>query len=239
MSSSDQNNSRESPPATSNRRRSSFVDMFNPRASMNGQNQGPRRLSITTLGLSAMPGAQSSPFNSMRGRTESVSSANSGSVDESPFEEDPASPNPNTSASVPATPFSRRMSLGAARTLGRGPTSAGGGGGQNGGNNGNGRVPGSSPSSVAFERKASASSPSGAAKSREGFDFAENLRARAERTSSISAGMFGGMGPQSPPMSHHRSRSIAMEPPKNEMPKQAARPDAFQERILKGDFYMD
>jgi hypothetical protein len=203
----------------------------------------------------------------MRARGESVSSANSGSVDESPFEEDTASPNPNTAASVPSTPFSRRMSFGAARTLGRnGPTSAGGGGGQNGGNNnGNGRAPGSSPSSVAFKNKASASSPSGAAKSRglscysfgslsptrrsfgnftdsygdtEGFDFAENLRARAER-SSISSGMFGGTGPQSPQMPHNRSKSVAMEPPKSELPKQTPRPDAFQERILKGDFYMD
>jgi hypothetical protein len=30
-----------------------------------------------------------------------------------------------------------------------------------------------------------------------------------------------------------------MEPPVREMPKEPKRPDAFQERILKGDFYMD
>ena len=48
----------------------------------------------------------------------------------------------------------------------------------------------------------------------EGFDFAENLRARAERKS-----------------------AAVLEPPR-ELPKPKA-PDAFQERILKGDFYMD
>lgn len=62
------------------------------------------------------------------------------------------------------------------------------------------------------------------------------MRARAER-SSISTGAFGGIQMNNQP--HNRSKSIAnMEPPKSELPKQA-RPDAFQERILKGDFYMD
>lgn len=39
-----------------------------------------------------------------------------------------------------------------------------------------------------------------------------------------------------------RSKSVAvMEPPVREMPKpkEQVRPDHFQERILKGDFYMD
>jgi hypothetical protein len=30
-----------------------------------------------------------------------------------------------------------------------------------------------------------------------------------------------------------------MEPPTRDIPKQPKMPDAFQERILKGDFYMD
>jgi hypothetical protein len=213
MSSSDQNNQRESPTAPT-RRRSSFVDMFNPRASLSqnlsqNQNPGPRRLSITTLGLSTLPGAQTSPFTTIRNRTESVSSANSGSVDESPFEDDAAgSPSQNTATSVPVTPFGRRMSFGAARAL-RGPSN-----GQNG------------------------ASPNG---QNEGFDFAEQMRQRAER-SSISSGTFGMTSPhQMQPAAHHRSKSVAtMEPPpKSELPKPATRPDAFQERILKGDFYMD
>lgn len=73
----------------------------------------------------------------------------------------------------------------------------------------------------------------------EGYDFAEKLRARAER-SSISNGYLAQVNP-SPPTSqpHQRSKSVAiMEPLKAETPKQQ-RPDAFQERILKGDFYMD
>lgn len=76
----------------------------------------------------------------------------------------------------------------------------------------------------------------------EGFDFAESLRARAER-SSISGGFSGFVANQQnnqQQLPHQRAKSVAtVEPPKAELPKQQARPDAFQERILKGDFYMD
>jgi len=45
---------------------------------------------------------------------------------------------------------------------------------------------------------------------------------------------------QSQPPLHQRAKSVAiMEPPVREMPKQPRVPDAMQERILKGDFYMD
>lgn len=69
----------------------------------------------------------------------------------------------------------------------------------------------------------------------EGYSFAENLRTRAERTS------MSGMRPMQPqPNPHQRAKSVAiMEPPVREMPKQSKVPDAMQERILKGDFYMD
>jgi hypothetical protein len=44
--------------------------------------------------------------------------------------------------------------------------------------------------------------------------------------------------PQAAP--HQRAKSFTvMEPPVREMPKQPRVPDAMQERILKGDFYMD
>jgi len=47
----------------------------------------------------------------------------------------------------------------------------------------------------------------------------------------------------SPSNQRDRAKSVAvMEPPAREMPKAAkeqVRPDHFQERILKGDFYMD
>lgn len=61
------------------------------------------------------------------------------------------------------------------------------------------------------------------------------MRTRAERHASISSAP----GRVSPPV-HQRAKSVAtMEPPIREMPKTAKAPDAFQERILKGDFYMD
>lgn len=78
----------------------------------------------------------------------------------------------------------------------------------------------------------------------EGFNWSENLRSRAERTASI-AGPSGGGGVGLPlgSQNHSRAKSIAtMEPPVREMPPQpraAKKPDHFQERILKGDFYMD
>ena len=70
----------------------------------------------------------------------------------------------------------------------------------------------------------------------EGYNFAENLRSRAER------GSMSGAPPMLSPGggTHQRAKSVAiMEPPAREMPKQPKVPDAMQERILKGDFYMD
>lgn len=72
-------------------------------------------------------------------------------------------------------------------------------------------------------------------KTGEGYNFAENLRNRAERTSVSSAHPIHSQAP-----THQRAKSVAiMEPPVREMPKQPKVPDAMQERILKGDFYMD
>ncbi|RYO58109.1 hypothetical protein AA0116_g8025 [Alternaria tenuissima] len=212
-------NGRNSPPLPSpdTRRRASvtsqtFQDLFGRSNSYVGQQQpssGPittaaanaqrRRLSLTTLGLGASPG-QTSPFlQTPRTRTESISSANSGSVDESPFEDDYA-PSTSASSSNPATPFVRRLSFGA-RAMRDVRQSNGGVGNPNG----------------------------------EGYNFAENLRSRAER-GSIS-GPSGMLSP-SPP-THQRAKSVTiMEPPAREMPKPKV-PDAMQERILKGDFYMD
>jgi hypothetical protein len=74
--------------------------------------------------------------------------------------------------------------------------------------------------------------------STEGFDFAENLRSRAERTSITGAAVNHLPPPQQIP--HQRAKSVAtMEPPKAQPVKQRAIPDAMGERILKGDFYMD
>ncbi|KAF1815847.1 hypothetical protein P152DRAFT_199422 [Eremomyces bilateralis CBS 781.70] len=157
------------------------------------QAQQRRRLSLTTVGLSGSP-TGSSPFSNMRSRGESLSSANSSTVDESPFEDADATA---ASASVPSTPFGRRMSFGARAMR---------------------------------ETRGSAGAVNG-----EGFNFADNLRTRAERSSISTAS--GPAAPSTVPP-HQRAKSVAvMEPP-----KEVAKPrtlDSTQERILKGDFYMD
>jgi hypothetical protein len=78
----------------------------------------------------------------------------------------------------------------------------------------------------------------------EGFSWSESLRSRAERTSSITAANAA-----KPAHHHHRALSVAdIPPPVREIPRTAPAPatvaaarvpDPFQERILKGDFYMD
>jgi hypothetical protein len=124
--SSDRNSPPLPSPTASGRRRSSiagqFVDLFGTRPSISGTSapatvQGPittaaaqaqqRRLSLTTVGLSGSPN-QTSPFGSVRSRGDSISSSNSGTVEESPFEEGDA-----PTSSVPTSPFARRMSFGA------------------------------------------------------------------------------------------------------------------------------
>ena len=74
----------------------------------------------------------------------------------------------------------------------------------------------------------------------EGFNWSDNFRNRAQR-SSIAA--QGGLGAPPAANNHGRAKSAAvMEPPPAAAmpkPKEQKRPDHFQERILKGDFYMD
>ena len=272
-----------------------FQDLFGRQNSIAGQPAGTqpypgpittaavnaqrRRLSLTTIGLSASPN-QTSPFQPSRPRTESISSANSGSVDESPFEDDFGPP--ASSASNPATPFARRLSFGArAMRDVRQSSSSGSVGNPNGRpsvhkasspptTRGRG-LSSSSPSfpsplpilvpaanSPAYLSRRSSSHPSVSLPHvveehlthhanlgehelthimypGEGYNFAENLRSRAERTS------ISGAHPMlSQPPAHQRAKSVTvMEPPAREMPKQPKVPDAMQERILKGDFYMD
>lgn len=289
-------------PGAAGRRRASFTaqtfqDLYGRQGSTGGQSNptqpypGPittaavnaqrRRLSITTVGLSASPN-QSSPFQHTRPRTESLSSANSGSVDESPFEDDPT---PSASSgSNPATPFARRLSFGA-RALRDVRQSNGSIGNSNGrpsvhhkasspptarGRGLSSSLSLSSRSStsdravspLALSSQHSASSSFSSfphviaeqytqhsnqtfreheltllfSHTGEGYNFAENLRSRAERTSMSGANPLH--SPQPPP--HQRAKSVTiMEPPAREMPKQPRVPDPMQERILKGDFYMD
>lgn len=92
----------------------------------------------------------------------------------------------------------------------------------------------------------------------QGFNWSEQLRSRAESTVasgqrpsfSFASGMTGSpprTGAVAPPSTHDRTKSVSEMPappaqtPKPRSPPRDTRPkpDAFQERILKGDFYMD
>jgi len=168
-----------------------------------------RRMSISTLGLSGTSPTQSTPF-AFGGRRGSVSTAGSDSIDENAIDDDDG---PGRSA--PTTPFARRMSFGAQalRTVrgGGSPGTTGEGG---------------------------------------GFNWSEQLRSRAE--SSVSQTQRPSFS-NSPPSAkaaqmsmHERTKSISEMPaPPSAVPAptpprpERKKPDAFQERILKGDFYMD
>ncbi|ATZ46069.1 hypothetical protein BCIN_01g07410 [Botrytis cinerea B05.10] len=169
-----------------------------------------RRMSISTLGLSGASPTQSSAFP-FGGRRGSVSTTASESIDESAIDDEDG-----PSRGTPTTPFARRMSFGAQalRTVRTGNGSPG--------TNGEG-----------------------------GFNWSEQLRSRAESQVSQSQRPIMSTSPPNNqrfnvPM-HERAKSIgdAPAPPTSAIPPVAApkparkQPDAFQERILKGDFYMD
>jgi len=113
--------------------------------------------------------------------------------------------------SAPTTPFTRRMSFGAQALRGAGTN----------------RSPGTSGES--------------------GFNWSEQLRSRAESTVSQSQRPIFSTSPTAPKNAPIRDRNKSVgelpTPPMAVPPPQARperpKPDAFQERILKGDFYMD
>jgi len=164
-----------------------------------------RRMSINTLGLSGTSPNQPSPFP-FGGRRGSVSTANSDAYDENAIDDD------DTGRSAPTTPFTRRISFGAAAM-----------------------------------RNARGSGSPGTSGEGNGFNWSEQLRSRAEsQTQRASFSTANAPPKMSMPTNHHeRARSISEMPaPPTAVPAPAPRPerkkpDAFQERILKGDFYMD
>ena len=205
-------------------------------AAANAQAQHRRRTSITALGLGGSP--TSSIWAGARNRTESLSSNGNGSIDESAIEEGDAPP-PSTS---PTSTFGRRLSFGA-RALRDSRA---------GNNNNNGRSPVDSTSPVVQDRGVPSSQASAGdyakrlsnqfnQRSGEGFSWSEQLRSRAERSSSLTSPIAG----TSPISAREPPRTAPMAPaqPSQTPPKPVKReprvPDAFQERILKGDFYMD
>ncbi|KAL8942376.1 MAG: hypothetical protein Q9216_001696 [Gyalolechia sp. 2 TL-2023] len=181
-------------------------------AAANAQAQQRRRLSITSIGLSGSP-TQASAF--ARARQGSLSSGTSynPSIDENAIEEGDAAP----VSTSPHAPIGRRLSSGA-RALRDVRTGSG---------NSNGRSPTGPTSAPSVKGRG------------EAFNWSEQLRTRAERSSSINN------PPTSAPAISARERQAAttsappVEVPAKPPPKPERVPDHFQERILKGDFYMD
>lgn len=203
-------------------------------AAANAQAQQRRRMSITSLGLSGSP-TQPSTFSQARARQDSLSSGCS--IDENAV--DDSEPAPNGS---PTSPFARRMSFGA-RALRDVKT------GNGVGNNGRVSVKLASPppaqgrglssTHASIDKHLRIVSDYSGKCSGEGFNWSEQLRSRAER-SSFSVAAPPAPAPVPSPGSHQRTTSVVPTAPAvKEIPKGSQAPDHFQERILKGDFYMD
>ncbi|KAL2270243.1 hypothetical protein VTJ83DRAFT_2427 [Remersonia thermophila] len=168
-----------------------------------------RRLSVTTLGLSGTGTSPTTPSALLRRASLSTSSD---SFDENAVDDDDAS-----RAAPPGNPFTRRMSFGA-------------------------------PSATRPGARGSIS-PSA---TDQGFNWSDRLRSRAESITTSARPSFSfstGLGTSppragpAPPMpAPRRDRAVSvsdMPAPPAQAPKPRAKPDPFQERILKGDFYMD
>lgn len=208
-------------------------------AAANAQAQQRRRTSISALGLGTSP--TQSIFGGPRNRTESWSTTGRDSIDESAIEEGDAPP-PSTS---PTSTFGRRLSFGA-RALRDSRA---------GNSNTNGRSPtdSTSPPSTSTGKGRGASSSQASAgdfakrlsnqftqRSGEGFTWSEQLRSRAERSSSLTSPNAGTspVTAREPPCTTPVAPAEPPTPPKPAERKPKV-PDHFQERILKGDFYMD
>lgn len=205
-------------------------------------------MSVTTLGLSGTSPIQPSPFSmSAGGRRASVSTAGSESIDENAIDDD------EMGRSLPNTPFTRRMSFGAqalrAARNGSSPNSSGRASSYTTAkplppirDTREQPVLGSSPanSQASMQSKPRAASDFLSARPGEGLNWSEQFRSRAE--SSVSQ--------RPPPASlmrpHERTKSVTdmPSPPQATIPAPTSRmernkPDAFGERMLKGDFMMD
>ncbi|MCJ1327650.1 hypothetical protein MMC10_004321 [Thelotrema lepadinum] len=226
-------------------------------AAANAQASQRRRMSISTLGLSGSP-SQTSPFGALRPRQDSSSSNGSGSAaNECAIDES------GEAAGPPSTPsFGRRLSFGARamRDVRGGKNGSANGRTSpsyathktNSPNNASSPPPptkgarGLSSSFAGGGKQESSSSTSPFAKASNvfdrragepgGFNWSDQMRSRAQRSSSIANPSSPGTG-----ANHHKAATVSSaEMPPREMPKSTQTPpDHFQERILKGDFYMD
>jgi len=140
-------------------------------------------------------------------------STNSDSIDEHAVEEDDA-------RTAPTTPFTRRMSFGGQAIRGVRGTSS----------------PGNNDQGFNWSDQLRSRAESTVSGTRPSFSFSSGISASPPR-GSISAGPPSGISPH-----HDRAKSVSdMPAPPAQAPRARApqKPDHFQERILKGDFYMD
>ncbi|KAL8819304.1 MAG: hypothetical protein Q9191_007762 [Dirinaria sp. TL-2023a] len=244
---SDENSQPPTPPSPTARRASlspgqKFSDMFSrsptglsgttnaypgpiATAAASAQAHQRRRTSISALVTGGSP--TSSIF--ARNRAESSSSNGNGSIDESAIEDGDAPPN-----SSPNSTFGRRLSFGA-----RALRDARAGTGNNGRAPTNDESRGGSSNQMSSGTYTKRLSNQFHQRSGEGFSWSEQLRSRAERSSSITSptgaasGSFSRESPRSAPL------AAEAPPPPKPAKKERPVPDHFQERILKGDFYMD
>lgn len=220
-----------------------------------------RRLSVTTLGLSGAspPSANGAPFGLRRG---SISTTNSDCIDENAIEDDEPAKIPSGSSFARRTSFGaqamlnmrtgqtspgsgrptqhqRRTSIAASRQLPVGVSSLSATASR--------RMSTSQASNTLSARTTSDMPP---ARSDNGYNWTEQLRFRAESSVAGQRPTFGSAAtPGSPPRGtphHDRAKSVSDMPapprqPEVMKPRQPERPkpDHMQERILKGDFYMD
>lgn len=231
-----------------------------------GQEQNRRRMSISTLGLSGTSPSQISPFP-FGGRRSSISTAGSDSIDENAIddEEGPARSNPTTpfvrrmSFGAQALMNARTSNGGTSpNQQGRAPPSNSSvpsrdSGGSRGAPKPPQRTPSfSSQASNTSKPRTSSNLQSTRPAEGTGFNWSEQLRSRAESSVSQSQRPSFSTSPSNKFSSmHERSRSVSdmPSPPAANIPAPQAQaqpakalrkqPDAFQERILKGDFYMD
>lgn len=225
-----------------------------------------RRMSISTLGLSGSP-TQTSPFP-FSARRGSISTAGSESFDENAIDDDdgPGRSAPTTpfarrmsfgaqalrgvrGGSSPGTGRTPSYTTAPLPTIPSGPRSA------RVGSKGGVTTP---PKSQTQAQASTHSKPRTAsdfpvsARPGEGggFNWSEQLRSRAEssvsQTQRPSFSTSPTLGKSFPTPMHERAKSISEMPsPPSVVPVPAPvrperkKPDAFQERILKGDFYMD
>jgi hypothetical protein len=225
-----------------------------------------RRLSVTTLGLSGGgPPSATAAFGGLR--RGSISTNNSDSIDESAVEDEESSRTAPTTPFARRMSFGANA-MRSMRAPAGASTSPGTTGRPDPTRRSSSGVPRSSLTTAAATTatagrtssyQASTAQPARApsdiissARPDQGFNWSEQLRSRAESSVSGLRPTFGAAAGQahSPPRNghspHDRAKSVsdmpappqqasAMKPKQPERPK----PDAMQERILKGDFYMD